>query len=251
VNHMHPVFVGEVQSHSVHIKAPPHAHAWTQVAIPLAQSLTVMTRHQAIFVPPLSAIWMPAGVVHRCFCSGQVDVKNVSLNPEACERGPENPCILSTTPFVRELICHMASLSPEQCDSGYAVQLMDVLLASAKPSSAPMIAVRMPRDRRLQLIAQTLLEDFLDERSLQEWSGIVGASYRTLARRFTVETSLTFNEWRQSIRVVEAASRLARGDSVCNVAAGMGYASVAGFTAMFKRIAGITPSEYQRGVSIG
>lgn len=246
-----PLFIGEVQCLSAQSKSPPHAHAWTQVAIPLAQSLTVLTNRQAIFVPPWSAIWMPAGVVHHCHCSGEVAVKNVSLNPLAGDRGPAGPCVLSTTPFVRELICHMACLSPQECVSRHAVQLMEILLSTATPNVAPMICVPMPRDRRLQLIAQTLLEDFLDERSLQEWSSVVGASYRTLARRFAVETSLTFNEWRQSIRVVEAARLLARGDSVCNIAASLGYASVAGFTAMFKRITGITPSDYQRSATPG
>ncbi|MES3001023.1 MAG: helix-turn-helix transcriptional regulator [Pseudomonadota bacterium] len=241
-----PAFVGDTQSHSGLQEPSPHSHAWAQVSIPLQHALTVMTAQQAILVPPQSAVWMPAGVVHHCRSARALDVRNVALHPGASGPGPCRPCVLRTTPFLRELVSHMTSLEAAQISASDAAHLAEVLLRALRPSEVPPIEVRMPRDRRLQVIARAVLHDALDERSLRDWSQVVGASYRTLARRFVEETSHTFNEWRETVRLVEAARLLAAGHSVGHAAAALGYSSAAGFTAMFRRRLGLTPSDYQR-----
>jgi AraC-like DNA-binding protein len=53
----------------------------------------------------------------------------------------------------------------------------------------------------------------------------VGASERTLARLFREETHLSFSEWRQRIRLLEAVCNLARGVTVSKLAHELGYAS--------------------------
>jgi AraC-like DNA-binding protein len=241
-----PAFVGDTQTHTTVHEPSPHSHAWAQVSIPLQHALTVLTTQQAILVPPQSAVWMPAGVVHHCRSARELHVRNVALRPGASAPGPCRPCVLRTTPFLRELVGHMTSVEAAQISSTDAAHLAQVLLCALRPSEVPPIEVRMPRDRRLQVIARSVLQDALDERSLRDWSQVVGASYRTLARRFVEETSHTFNEWREIVRLVEAARLLAAGHPVGHAAAALGYCSAAGFTTMFKRRLGLTPSEYQR-----
>ena len=99
-------------------------------------------------------------------------------------------------------------------------------------------------DRRLTRIAETLLADPADPRTLADWAQSIGASERTLARLFTRETGMTFGQWRQQVRLLAALARLACGGSVTDVAFDLGYASQSAFIAMFRRTLGKTPGRY-------
>jgi AraC-like DNA-binding protein len=69
-------------------------------------------------------------------------------------------------------------------------------------------------------------------------------SSRTLARKFEKETSLSFRQWRQQAKLIEALGRLADNQSVTRVAGELGYLSASAFTAMFKRALGVEPRRY-------
>lgn len=103
----------------------------------------------------------------------------------------------------------------------------------------------MPRDRRLVRLADQLLADPARDDTLEGWGAAVGASARTLARRFREETGMSFAEWRQRARLVLALARLAEGEAVGSVALGLGYRSASAFTAMFRRTIGHAPATYR------
>jgi AraC-like DNA-binding protein len=67
-----------------------------------------------------------------------------------------------------------------------------------------------------------------------------------LARLFQKETGLSFAAWRQQARVLEAMGRLGGGAPVTQVALDLGYDSVSAFSAMFRRAAGASPSDYRQ-----
>jgi len=223
-----------------------HAHAWPQVGLPAERALTVFVGGLLLVVPPGTAVWMPAELPHRASCLKDMDVRIVAVNPQRAPLAPRFPCVLDTSTFYRELLCHMGAVDIEDRSGAYADRLVDVLVAQTRAAPAGALSLRMPQDRRLRIIAEALLEDVLDERSLADWAQIVGASYRTLARHFVEETRLTYHEWRQALLAVEAIRRLGQGDSVGAVAADLGYSSIAGFSAMFKRTTGRAPSSYIR-----
>ncbi|MCY1448461.1 HTH-type transcriptional regulator NimR [compost metagenome] len=55
---------------------------------------------------------------------------------------------------------------------------------------------------------------------------------------------MSFNEWRQQLRLTEALPRLLAGQAVQRVAADLGYGSGRAFSAMFRRLLGENPKEY-------
>ena len=71
-----------------------------------------------------------------------------------------------------------------------------------------------------------------------------GQSSRSLARLFLKETGTSFSTWRQHTRLMLALPRLAAGEPVTRVALDLGYASPSAFTRMFRRVLGVSPSEY-------
>ena len=81
---------------------------------------------------------------------------------------------------------------------------------------------------------------------LDHWAHYGNLGRRTLTRLFRKETGMSFVEWRQHIRLLEALTRLASGEPVTNVALDLGYESPSAFTAMFRRALGESPRNYLR-----
>ena len=72
----------------------------------------------------------------------------------------------------------------------------------------------------------------------------MGATGRTLARHFRLETGMSFVQWRQQIRILEALRRLGMKEPVTTVAIELGYDSPSAFISMFKKALGKTPGQY-------
>jgi len=84
---------------------------------------------------------------------------------------------------------------------------------------------------------------------LEQWGNCVGASERTLQRLFHKETNLSFQQWRQQLRLQVALQQLIHTDkSVSEIAATIGYDSSSTFIAMFHRQLGVTPGEYVKSL---
>jgi len=83
-------------------------------------------------------------------------------------------------------------------------------------------------------------EDWSSSRAAKQ----VNMSERTLNRHFQQQTQLTWGEWVRRAKLMEALIRLAQGQAVLTVALELGYGSHSAFTTMFRRVMGISPSDY-------
>lgn len=93
----------------------------------------------------------------------------------------------------------------------------------------------------MRRITDALQADPADPRGISDWAGLVGASRRTLARLFREQTQLSFREWRQRLRLLNAVAALEEGASVTRVASDLGYDSTSAFISLFQRHFGQTP----------
>ena len=55
---------------------------------------------------------------------------------------------------------------------------------------------------------------------------------------------MSFRQWRQQARLLEALRQLASGETVSTVALNLGYESVSAFIFIFRRTLGSTPGQY-------
>ncbi|MNH36152.1 Regulatory protein SoxS [compost metagenome] len=69
---------------------------------------------------------------------------------------------------------------------------------------------------------------------------------KTIQRLFRKETGMTFGQWRQQARLMQALERIALGERIIDVAGALGYDSPSAFASMFKRQFGTTPSQFFR-----
>ena len=79
---------------------------------------------------------------------------------------------------------------------------------------------------------------------MADWGQQLGVDEKTIQRLFRKETGMTFGQWRQQARLMQALERIALGERIIDVAGTLGYDSPSAFASMFKRQFGITPSQF-------
>ena len=218
-----------------------HTHDDHQLAWAAQGVLTVRSGSSAWVLPPTRALWIPAGVRHETLSASSTTMRAAYVRPERCPISWSHCTPVAVAPLLAELLEYLVDeqLGPEQ--RTHAERVLVDLLA---PVAVVSFDVRMPSEERSRRVAELLVEDPSDNRTLVQWGHEVGASGRTLARAFLNETSLPFGRWRALLRLRAAMEELANGVPVANVARSVGYESVSAFVASFRRETGITPGAY-------
>jgi len=171
-------------------------------------------------------------------------MRSLYIAPKAVACLPGTCRVVQVTALLRELIARL--VTPGRSTSEQLGRLMAVLVDEVKMLESPPLHLPAPRDARVRVITDALVDDPSDARGLDAWARVAGASERTLARLFVRETAMGFREWRQQLRLLTAIERLAAGQDVTSVSLDLGYRSPSAFIAMFKRVLGETPGRYVR-----
>jgi AraC-like DNA-binding protein len=220
-----------------------HAHPRHQLAWAASGVLEVRADAGTWILPPTRALWIPAGVAHETAAFGATTMRTLYLAPERCPITWPAPQPVAATKLLADLIEHLgdAALEPPRRARAEAV-LLDLL----EPVAVATIEVVMPTDERALDVAQALIANPADSRSLEEWGHEVGASARTLTRGFLAGTGIPFSRWRTALRLRAALPRLAAGEPIGTVAPHVGYETPSAFVAAFRRETGLTPGAYFR-----
>jgi AraC-like DNA-binding protein len=226
-------------------EVPPHTHERAQLIYATAGTMRVSTDEGMWMVPPQRALWVPAGVRHSIVMLSDLTMRTLYLREDAASFMPKACRVVPVSPLLRELIVRATELPLQYDEDGPAGHVVALILAELRGLQSLPLQLPMPAHPRLRALCQTLLRAPGDPRTLDEWAKMLNASARTLARRFRSETGLSFGAWRQQARVLEAMGRLGGGAPVTQVALDLGYDSVSAFSAMFRRAAGASPSEYR------
>jgi AraC-like DNA-binding protein len=135
-----------------------------------------------------------------------------------------------------------------------ALVLVQMLLAMARSSLPPRrqagrVAERRARERhRLQAtkVRELLQAQYREPPGLDELAAQLGVSRFHLSRSFSREFGLSITDMLTTIRMEHAREMLSSGEySIKQVAAAVGYANGHYFAKVFRRVSGLTPSEFQ------
>lgn len=216
-----------------------HVHRWHQL-VWVEEGVATVDAPGGIWVLPTSrGLWIPGGVPYVTSAKGLM--RSPYFRPETCPVSWTAPTVIAMPPLLRELIVHLAvpELGPDARTRAEAV-LFDLLL----PEPVTTVLLPMPQDDRARKVAEALLADPADDRTLEAWGHAAGASGRTLARVFDAETGMSFGRWRTQARLRAALDHLAQGVPVTVVAHRVGYATPSAFVAVFRRTFGVPPGTY-------
>jgi AraC-like DNA-binding protein len=222
------------------VVVPSHHHPWAQLAYPIRGAIRICAAGTAWIVPANRAVWIPPEIDHDVTVLGAVELRTLYISSAAAPLPLDACTVVDVSPLLRAL-CEAIAEGVGDTRHHLMMQLALEEMRIARPLS---LGLPLPRDRRLKTLCDALMADPADGRGLAEWAEQVGASERTLARLFQSELDTSFGAWRQQLRLARAVDEISRGLPVAQVAATVGYASQAAFSAMFSRALGVPPSRF-------
>jgi len=223
---------------------PWHQHDCAQLLHSLSGVVRVDTKAGCWVVPPGRGVWLPAGTQHAIRITGKVAARTLFIDPLARADLPASCQIVQISPLLRELIVSAFDL-PESYSPGsrdervYELILDEIRLMPVLPFCLP-----EPETDTLRQLCQQIRRAPENNWSSAQAASLTNMSERTLNRHFQQQTGLSYGEWTRRARLLEALVRLAQGQPVLRVALDLGYGSHSAFTAMFRRVMGISPSDY-------
>ncbi len=223
---------------------PSHRHRRSQLLYASSGVMTVTTHSGIWVVPPFQAVWIPALTDHEIRVSGPLSMRTLYIDPNFFSGPGESCCVINVSPLLKQLILQAVRLPQLYPLKGPEERLLGVLLDQIKDMKINPLELPIPGDGRLRKIYRHLARNPENNRTLEDWGRMVGATGRTLARHFRLETGMSFGQWRQQIRILEALRRLGLKEPVTTVAIELGYDSPSAFISMFKKALGKTPGRY-------
>ncbi|MDC0663553.1 AraC family transcriptional regulator [Marinobacter sp. SS21] len=229
--------------------APRHSHDWGEFVYSYSGVMEVKIGEQHYLAPSQYGLWLPPRIEHQGLNRYEASHCSLYVSAPFTDDLPKVPCALEVSQLTRSILEHLKRQSLSSPYSPAEERLLRVLvdqLISAKcagsylPGSA---------DPLLGSVLAFIEEAPGDVRPLSELARQFHTTERTLMRRARRDLGMPLSEWRQRLRTVEAMKSLEAGIKVERIALDLGYASASSFIAMFKKLMGVTPDEYRRGMS--
>lgn len=223
---------------------PLHFHDRDQLVYASLGVMTVRTRNGTWVVPPHRAVWIPAEIPHTITMSGLVAMRTLYLKPGLAKGLPRDCCVINVSTLLKELILYACTLPALRGMVKWQGHLIAVILHQLE--TVRMVPLQLPHlaDPRAIRIAQMLIKEPADGRTLTQLCKVSGASRRSVERLFQQDIGMTFGKWRQQLRLMHALRLLAEGAKVTHAALESGYSTPSAFISMFRKILGTTPTSY-------
>jgi AraC-like DNA-binding protein len=185
---------------------------------------------------------MPADLPHTLSPIGSADATTLYVDPARCPIRWSEPTVVAVDDLVLALVDRLLDRT---LTAAARTRSERVLFDVLQPMAVDDLALALPTDERAKRVAEALLVDPSDNRTLAAWGRTVGASERTLMRAFRAGTGLGFQEWRTRARLTLALRLLLTDASVTSIASSVGYATTSSFCAAFHRAMGAPPTAFR------
>ena len=235
--------VAESEAPELPTEWAPHSHPRHELVWVHGGTLTARIGDRVFTVSDGRGLWLPAGEVHAGRLTARVELHNAFFAPERTPLAFAGPTAIAMTPVLESLLAHLATSG---LDAAARARAEAVVFDVLEPSEQQ-LALQLPGDRRIDAIAEALLADPSDNRTLEEWALALQTSERTITRAFRSSTGLSFVQWRRALRVHEALALLGSGHGVQATSELLGYAQSSTFIAAFRRVMGSTPGVFVHG----
>jgi AraC-like DNA-binding protein len=244
----------------------PHAHPEPMIAwahrgaseLHLDGHVWLLTPGQGVIVPPEvvhAAIVFPQSILCCTYIADIAGTGSIAgtdrivenPTPEryasatACAAQWQQVRAVRTEPVWRDLLVHLADQHMPRQRRLLAQQLV---LDMLEQESAPAIVVPMPKDPRIADLARYLRENPHAEDTVEVLAVRFSFSARTINRAFVAELGMPLSRWRALVRIAWSVKLLSEGIPIGVVAHRVGFATASAFGTAFRRILGVSPSQY-------
>ncbi|TYC52999.1 AraC family transcriptional regulator [Rhodobacterales bacterium] len=225
-------------------QSPRHHHQKAQLLFAVRGVINCEVEDAVWIVPPQCAVWIPGGLPHRVFGSGEVGCISLFIEPPQSANLPRECCTITVSSFFRHLLMRATAL-PELYDvDGADGRIVSVIFDELAAAPIEDLRLPLPGDPRLKKLTDLLIAAPADHATVAEWASRIALSERSLSRLLADELGMSFGRWRRQLHVVLALRHLSAGKTVQAVAMDLGYESSSSFVTMFRKMVGKPPSRY-------
>ena len=231
--------------HAAGASVPRHSHDKGQLLAMEAGTMRITCDHGWWLSPPGQGVWLPAAMPHEAQYSEDSRLLRLELDQSEFGGLPSFFKAFQVSGLLRELMLHAVDFSAQGRDNRDMELVGDLVADQVRRADAgPSLYLPTGMDRRLKKVMALLEADPGSRLSIEEFGAGVHCSSRTLARLFESEAGMSFHRWRERLRMIVAADRLARGSSVTETALDLGYRNPGSFSTMFSRVLGMSPRQF-------
>ena len=225
---------------------PDESHDWGEFVFSFSGVIELRVGVRTYLTPPHYGLWLPPRTAHEASTRSEACYCVVDVGTQLCGSLPSQVCTLAVGPIIKAVLADLMARQVDYPRNDSDERLMRVLIDQM--SIAPRQDTYLPHsdDRALNQVLEAMHEQPGDNRSLDAWARVVHSTERTLSRRCQRDLGMSFQEWRQRLRLVRALSMLEEGLSVQTVALELGYSTSSAFIAMFHRLMGAAPDEFRK-----
>ncbi|MGX1305629.1 AraC-like DNA-binding protein/mannose-6-phosphate isomerase-like protein (cupin superfamily) [Amorphus suaedae] len=224
--------------------SPRHQHRKAQLLFTVRGIINCEVEDAVWIVPPKCAVWIPGGLPHTVFGSGEVECISLFIDPPETPDLPSGCCTVTVSGFLRHLLMR-ANAIPELYDvDGPDGRIVSVIFDELAVAPVEDLRLPIPGDPRLKKLTDLLIAAPADHATVAEWASRIALSERSLSRLLAEELGMSFGRWRRQLHVVLALRYLSAGQTVQAVAMDLGYESASSFVTMFRKMVGKPPSRY-------
>jgi AraC-like DNA-binding protein len=221
-----------------------HAHCSDQLIYAIRGVMHVVAGQGVWLIPPHFGLWIPARTYHSIKMPEAVSMRTLYMRRGLAPRLPPSCTVFHITPLLRELIVETVRMKELRIRDRLHCAIRDVLVAQLESASPMPTTVTMPQDPRARAIADVVMANPAERRSLAILCNSVGTSVRTIQRVFQREVGSDFEFWRRQVRLMKAVELLVSGRCVKEAGFALGYRQPTAFVEMFRGILGTTPGAW-------
>jgi len=224
-----------------------HSHTRHQLLYAFSGTLRVEAGSGFYLLPPLRAVWIPAGVMHRTTLN-KVHSGAIFFAPPLVPTTIIEVRIILAAPIVREMVQYAMrwtiNRDPEDEVANTYFKTFGMLCAEWLKEEMPF---RLPAARTKQIAsAMDFTLENLPTASVEEAARTAALSPRQFRRRFLTEAGITWQEFRLHARMLRAMEMLVEPQvNVTDAAYSVGFNSLSAFAKTFALFTGETPSVYR------
>lgn len=223
----------------------PHAHSFGQLNFVSHGTMNIDVAGEKFLCPPHYAVWIPPRWEHSAYNVKAAAYRSAYISARCAKRLPSEPCCLTITPILRAVLIDFGTRDIRVPETEQDRRLAHVLLDQLHTARAHSAYLPEGRSRELIVVLDALRAQPASNRSLATWAEESHMTARTLERRCRQELGISFGEWRQRMRYLNAIEWLDEGRSVKQISIDLGYKTPSAFIAMFRRFANMTPEQYR------
>ena len=229
---------------------PEHAHRSDQLIYATSGLMEVSSGQSVWLIPPHFALWIPALTHHHIRMPGAVSMRTLYLRKSLTARSDLHCAVLHVTPLLRELIVETVSVGQLRMKHRYECALRELLVPQLRRASSVQTSITLPREHTALAVAQAILRNPAEVKSLAVLSSEAGVSARTIERMFRKDVGSSFDSWRRQVRLMRAVELLISGASIKEVAFKVGYNHSSAFVEMFRKTFGTPPKAWVTALAL-